>query len=528
MKLYPQKKQRVVWILMVVNLLRRHGLFGLVLLLTLPLLVVRLAEFPYTWYDEGLNLATARTLAETGLYALPSADGLRIADPAIQTGPPILVPLSWFYTLYGPNLELARLTIAVTAVLALVALYALAYRLYGALPAYLAALFILVLPGDSTANYIMMSRQVLGEIPAILCIALGLHLLLNDRARSRSYLAVGLLFGLAITIKSQVLLILVASTGLWALYSLARCPQEGRRWLLVAGAMGVVYGLDTLWRAQMAGPQWAENMQTLREGALIHIIPFRTLRNLRELSVLWRLALAGPVLGGLLPAQRRDPAAAPVGAGARRVQGFLLLFTALWIGWYAFVSIGWQRYSFIGMVFVMIFLAFLAARWLERRFSTRLSYAVLTGLCGLAIGAQHIPNMLDDRRGDDFFAMAAFVESSVTPDEVVLTWEWPVRYFFGGSFVYPGTRVANAITESLFFKRPYDSKVFNSLAACPDYVLLGSFNVDRQVLTGALEAADPTPMFEQGDYELYRIPAENLRRLPDGTCALNPAILRSK
>ncbi|NWG17295.1 MAG: glycosyltransferase family 39 protein [Chloroflexi bacterium] len=511
-----------------INQLRRHWPFGLLLLLTVPVLFIRLAEVPYTWYDEGLNLATVRTLAETGLYALPSADGLRIADPAIQTGPPILVPLSWFYTLYGPNLGLARLTIAITAVLALIALYALTCRLYGALPAYLAALFILVLPGDSTANYIMMSRQVLGEIPALLCIALGLHLLLNDRARSRSYLAVGLLFGLAITIKSQVLLILVATLGLWTVYSLLRCPQEGRRWLLVAGAMGAFYGLDLMWRSQMAGPQWAEHVETLRQGTLIHLIPFRALRNLGEFNALWRLGLTGLAVGGALWVQRRAPASAPTGDGARRVQGFLLLFAVLWVGWYAFVSIGWQRYSFVGMVFVMVFLAFLAARWPGRRLDTRRGYAVLTGLFVLVAGAQHIPELLNDRRGADFFAMVSYVEQNVAQDAVVITWEWPVRYLTAGRFVYPTTTVANAITAATFFDWPYSKKTFDSLAACPDYVLLGSFEVDRTVLAGAITAADPNPLFRQGSYELYRIPDDNLRRLADGSCAPNPVSLRSK
>jgi 4-amino-4-deoxy-L-arabinose transferase-like glycosyltransferase len=511
--------------------LRSHWLFLLVLVVMLPFLFVRLAQVPYTWYDEGLNLSALSTLAETGLYALSSDGQLRLADPAIQTGPPMIVPMSWYYRLSGHDLALIRLPVVITSLITLVVFYAFVCRLFNRNAALLAVLFLLAMPGEYTGSYILLSRQVLGEIPAILVITLGLHLLLNERSSLLQNILTGLLFGLAIALKSQVLLILPAALGLWALYRIYRDRQEWRRWLVIIGVLLLVYGLDTLWRAGMAGDQFTQNTNVLRDGALIHILPFRALNNLRDTSLLLRFGAMLLAVGGTILLLWRVPAARPTRPQNRQVMYFLLLFVSVWALWYALVSIGWQRYAFIGLVFAMPFLGFLAAYLIEtvvrRPAVLRWVYVGATVVL-LAFIAYYQWRKLQDTGGEQFFAMTDFVQQNVPQDAVIVSWEWPAQFVTGRQVVYPTTNIVNAITADLALGHGYDPALFNPLAECPSYVLLGSFEVDRRVLAEALAAAEPEPLFSQGYYELYHIPEGNLERRPDGTCSPASSSARSK
>lgn len=501
---------------------RPHWPLPILIILILPLLLYRLAEVPHPWYDEGLNLTSARTMAETGLIALPSAGVLRVADPAIQTGAPLLVPQSYWYTLVRSNLGLTRLPMVVTSVLALILIYTLAYRLYGQPAALIAVGLIVAMPGsEPTGTYLMMSRQTLGELPAILCLALVFNLLLQKRAGALCTVLVGCLLGLAVVLKSQVLVVIVPTIGLFTVHRMAQGQPDWWRWLLIAGIMGLIFGLDILWRSTMAGPLWPANLDTLREGALIHIIPFRGLQNLQEPRLLARFILGLLLVAGVYLFQRRYPAQIPAAPNARAVQTLLLLLVALWMVWYGLISIGWSRYAIIGQTFMMIFAAYLVAAGLRRWTAWRWANAVIVALAVAAAFTFQGPRLLNETTGSDFYRMADYLRQTLTPQDRVITWEWPMSYITDYRYIYPPTHFANRITADLFVEHaPYNPPDFDALASCPNYLLFGSFLVDRTVLAEARAAADPTPVFEQGVYQLYRIPEQNLEHHPDGTCGL--------
>jgi hypothetical protein len=89
---------------------------------------------PAPWIDEGMNLGVARSLADSGVYALPDELGPRVMDPAIQSGagPLVLVPVAGLLRLVGPQLLFARSVVWLYAVVALAAYIWLAVRLLGA------------------------------------------------------------------------------------------------------------------------------------------------------------------------------------------------------------------------------------------------------------------------------------------------------------------------------------------------------------------------------------------------------------
>lgn len=488
------------------SLLRNHWPFLALLLIAMPLLFIRLAEVPYPWYDEGLNLNAARSLATTGLYGLPTADGLRLSDPAIQTGPPMIIPLAALYSLFGPNLTVMRLFTVMFGVLALAALYTLSYRLHGPFPAFVTILILLIMPGDTTANFILLSRQVLGEIPAILCITLGLHAMLSTKRRVWKNVQIGVCFGLAVVLKSQVLLVLSVTVGLFALYSIWRNRSSWWEWGVVIGIMAVMYGIDWAWRLSMAGPDAIQNFTVLREGVFIHILPFRALENLKDKGILIRVVYALAAFGGFYLIRYRNPQNRPADRSKRQVEAFVILFSMLWVCWFALVSIGWRRYAFIGQVFSTLLMGYVVS-WIWTRIKMPVNKKVYAGLAAASIPAVllvYVPD-LSNHQGDDFFAMSTYIEENLPPDARIVSWEWPMSYFTNQHYIYPDTQVVNAITREFFFKSNYDTTMFDPLAECPDYILLGSFLFDRKTLGIALEAADNEPLFRSGIYEIHHI-----------------------
>jgi hypothetical protein len=491
------------------------------LLVALPFMLINLDSVPHIWFDEGLNLNASRMLATQGAYALPSADGLRLADPAIQTGPPIIITLALLYNAFGANLAVMRLLFVLVSLCTMIALYALTFRLYGRLAAFVLLLLLLVTPGEDTSNYIMVSRQVLGEIPAILCITLGLHLLLTPVQTWRTHILTGLCFGLAVTLKSQALLVFSVTVFLWAVYRVYRNHEDWLRWLIILGVMAALYGLDTLWRT---GGITHYDTATLREGVLIHILPFRALDNLRETGVIMRLLAVIAICGAVFLIRWRLPDTRLKGVRRPEVEKGITLFALVWVLWFALVSIGWRRYGFIGQIFTTILVAYIISlvwqRWLrlpERSW-------VYGGLAGAGVAVAlvlYVPRYTNPM-GDQFARLVQYIQREVPANARIVTWEWPISYFTDQQYLFPTTHDANLITAAVFLGRDIGPAPFEPLAGCPEYVLIGSFDVDRLVMVPALEAAETPALFSEGRYELYRIPADNMVSTEAGGCAALP------
>lgn len=481
------------------DLLSRYWALFLLLLIAIPLLTINLHLAPYPWFDEGLNLAAVRTFAETGAYALPSSDELRFSDPAIQTGPPVLLPLSLLYRLVGADIGFMRLMIVISGLVALVLVYSLSQQLFGQRSALLSTLLLLLLPGMETSNFIMMSRQVLGEVPAIVYVLLGLMVLHNRPLSRWHWLSVGVLFGLAVTIKSQILVVLSVTLLVFLLAALIRRQWSvAGCWLLLIVAMVAVYLIDWLWRSSMGS--MPDSTETLIQGIRIHILTFQPLQNFTDFNVLWRVALGLLSAGAFVILEGRD-----LIAPERRVARFIVVFVVLWMLWYSLFSIGWPRYAFVGLIFALLLLGRVVSRLLKRRsFPWTMKTCSMLLLAGaLGAGLIHGPQLTDTRAGDDFFAMMRYLREEVPSDARIVTWEWLATFLTDQQYVLPSTAITNEITAHVFLGQPYDIQAYDSLATCPDYLLYGSFVVDRTVLQVA--QPDAAPVFERGWYQLYAV-----------------------
>jgi hypothetical protein len=123
-----------------------------------------LANYPAIWWDEAIFSETAANLVQHGRYAftLQSPDQLCDLDFRISVGPAVILPVALAYRLLGVGLVPGRLVAGAYLVLAFLALFLSARRLWG--PTLALAAVILALVGTDVLYW---GRSVLGDIPAL-------------------------------------------------------------------------------------------------------------------------------------------------------------------------------------------------------------------------------------------------------------------------------------------------------------------------------------------------------------------------
>ena len=167
------------------------------------------------WFDEGIHLNLARTIAEDNIFSLRTAPGEFVNEKPllITTNFPLLFPVALSFKLFGIGLWQAKIVmIGFLAVFAYLA-YALAKKLYGKESALFAfALLVTFLPLYGNG------KSVLGEIPGLVFFLGGL--LLVHREKEWPMFFAGILFGLAAATKSSFLIMLgaVAVGELYAMW----------------------------------------------------------------------------------------------------------------------------------------------------------------------------------------------------------------------------------------------------------------------------------------------------------------------
>ncbi len=175
--------------------------FGLLLsVLVLTGSFYNLANYPPIWWDEGIFSETAANLVQHGRYAftIQSPNQLNDLDFRISVGPALILPVALAYKLLGVSLASGRLVAGGYLVLAFLALFLAARRLWDTRTALLAVA--LAFLGTDVFYW---GRSVLGDIPALalfLCGTYGLIRGLESRALWPLVLG-GIFLGLAFDAK---------------------------------------------------------------------------------------------------------------------------------------------------------------------------------------------------------------------------------------------------------------------------------------------------------------------------------------
>lgn len=159
-----------------------------------------LANYPTIWWDEAIFSETAANVVEHGRYAFTTQNPGQLSDLdfRISVGPAVILPVALTYKLLGVSVAKGRLVAGFYLVLAFVALFLAARRLWGAGVA-LGAVALAFLGTD----VLYWGRSILGDVPAMGLFLLGLWCLTPglDRPSLASLFLGGICLGLAFDAK---------------------------------------------------------------------------------------------------------------------------------------------------------------------------------------------------------------------------------------------------------------------------------------------------------------------------------------
>ncbi|HET7378338.1 MAG TPA: glycosyltransferase family 39 protein, partial [Anaerolineae bacterium] len=218
--------------------------------------------------DEGSAAGIAKSLAQTGVYAIRSSDGYQTFGGVQSVGPTVVLPVALMYRLWGIGLVQGRAVMAVYACLTLILLYFCGQTLFNRRVAIIAVVLAL---GSQSVGFFIFGRPILGEVPALGFFLAG-WLVWNQAARrNRLLLALlaGLLFGLAMVTKSYYVIMVSGTIILLAIFDRFFYHQKRFRNLAVMGIAAIAcYALWLGWQRLYFGADvFAENLEKLRQMA---------------------------------------------------------------------------------------------------------------------------------------------------------------------------------------------------------------------------------------------------------------------
>lgn len=488
--------------------------FGLVAIAfaAILLLTLNLTSAPESWLDEGLYLNIARTISEQGVYGMEDGAGIRIMDPASQsgTGPTVILLVALVFKIFGIGLLQARLLMVVFGLLAFGAYGLLARRIVGKEAALLSLILLLVGNGNWQSSFVPMARQVLGEVPGMGLILLGTWLWLRaieaSKNRNLQLLLAGTAFGLGLVAKTQLLVVFPVA---WVVFFIAnQFYYKQTTWkaffvpvLPIALLVGAWYSFQYL----LLGPEgFQRNSAILREAFGIQIIGF-DLNHMREaLGVLWRIGFVFWGLPGLLYGFYLT--------AARNRQGFnqasIFIFASLWFGWWAILSNGWPRYGFIGFALLLIWTASLLVDFTKGMLLPSRSkwqvYLVGIILAGwLAFGVTATLGDIFNPPPNYLTQFATYLKENVPPAAVVANWEWELDLAAPQNFLHPSTSTLNEFISAKSDNRPFTYR-YTPGSITPEYVVDGLFSNWSEIYLPYLQEHGEK-IVQIGPYSLYKV-----------------------
>jgi 4-amino-4-deoxy-L-arabinose transferase-like glycosyltransferase len=459
----------------------------LLLVVCLPALTLRLADYPSIWFDEGYRTNAARTLAVTGQYGTYTTDGWMPYDVGISTGPADIVPQAVGYSLLGPGVAQARVIGALYALLAVGALFMLARLLFGELAGFLALLLVLAFPPIQGVSLLLIGRQVLGETPALALVTLGLWMWFKSWGRADLGLAVasGACIGLGLLSKTQVAFGLLPAMAIVALLRGRKCRGIFFFSLPLQGTVLIIGGWQ-LWTAISTSPEVRiRNAQMLGNAIRTQLLTGLWGGHLDRPALAILAVMLVATLGGawqLLRKRRRSGTLTDADWG----MATLVLLVGCSAVWFGFLSIGWPRYAMVGHVFGILLLGKLA--WdAYRAAATRLAgtHASMDGRSGtiaavvLALVAVvvTIPPILRWQDASHAQQAAEYVSAHVPKDAVVESWTWELDGLTNHwLFHHPDLSYLYLAERQEFHDQVPFALHYDTLQADPDYLISGPFS----------------------------------------------------
>jgi 4-amino-4-deoxy-L-arabinose transferase-like glycosyltransferase len=496
-------------------LIQRYGIF-IILGVAAILAVINLPYAPRTWYDEGSHLHVPKTLVQDGVYADKSAEGYRFHGPTIGVGPTVMLPIAGVFKLFGIGLTQGRAVIAIYMLVALVAFFAFTQRFQGHTVALLAMALLIASRTRGYEGLIEYGRQVLGEVPGLAFMLLGLLAWVQalkslERARQTNpsaqaslglCIAAGLGLGLALLTKNQFVLIIPPALGLIALLDWRYYRAADWRFRLIPPIVACLcFGILTFLQYQFLGAgTFMKTVEETRKAAGGAIFVFNMQATLRAGFYLIRPDLYG---GLLLPALAYTIWRARQKSAQGLIEAACALLVGLWLAWFVGASLGWPRYAFPAVALGAIGVARLLVDVFTLAFSRRhwLAYAVACYAFLAITGPLALTTLKVFQPDDSAQRFAAYLDTTIPKDSLIATWEQELGFLTEHRYQYPPqSLLADAVQYQWFGGTPV---TYNWEADHPRYVIIGPFGDYTKVFSTPGLERDYQKREQIGPYSLF-------------------------
>jgi len=481
----------------------------------LPLLFFRLGSYPPAWYDEGVNTHTANVLLNFGTFGTYTVRGINPFDPAVTTGPTVLMPVALLFKVAGPGMFQARIISALYAMLAVGMLYLLLYKSIGFRGALFSVLVFLAIPPISDTGFLLFGRQVLGESASFALILVGLAFWFKEWETNQVFWSVlaGFIFGLACISKLQSSIPVVAAiVGLGLLkYAISRSRASLRILLAPGVALILIAAWILLPNIAYASSFQAENQRDSIDAVRLLILPGFWNRNITRggLFILGGMALTSVICALELRKTRRIRQWAP----REWLLAFFGLMTLTGGLWWSLLSIGWVRYTYFGWLAALVILSvalwaifqwLLARLRLDGGIGGRVTYlVVITGLIGSTLLIHGLP-ILKSPLHEDARVVADYIHEHVDDQSVIESWDWQVDALSGHwKYSHPPQAMLLSATRQQFVEHNAFNLPYDLLHADPDYLLTGPFSVWTGIYSPQIVASHFNEVFRSGPYTLW-------------------------
>lgn len=494
-------------------------------LMALILSIYNLEYYPHPWFDEGWYLQIPKNLVQYGEYATLSSEGFRPYDTVVGMSPVFYLPIAAAFKVGGIGLVQARVVMVAYFLLTCLLIYAVAQRLYGSRPALVAlALFILVKADDNFTSAVLLGRQVMAEIPALCFFVAATNFWLKSfERRANSFLVLsGILFGVAMSIKEQFLLIVAPM--LIALSVIDRLYYDQRRYryfvLPFVASFGVIL-LHYLFTFLVLGPDnFSMYVSELfaASGPQVRVL-FSPAAILTGLKLFLRSTYFVWVVPGLVYAvllcTRKKP---------ENIKLCLpWVFVAGWLTWFLVASVGWARYIFPALAVSYMLVGKLlddlagvsglslsevwtALRGREVAPMARTASVFLLVVMLLLNSSREVVQGVFSAPDQSAQQFAAYIDAHIDEDELIETWEWEIAFLTDDhDYHHPPTSLLNSLIAYKNLGVPCDPRAYNFQQYEPAYIVVGPFAKWTGLYPQDFLEEKCTLLVSIGEYDLYRL-----------------------
>jgi 4-amino-4-deoxy-L-arabinose transferase-like glycosyltransferase len=463
--------------------------------------IIRIDQYPATWFDEGSYLEVSRNIAESRLYAVQSADGTLDYAPVLSVGPTVLLPVAGTIRIGGNSLEAARAVAAAFTIVASFMYFRSLRSLAGSTAALIGVAMLLTMPA---IRWLMQGRQVAGEVPSVLFLIGGAAIAFKARSFWMTG-AAGLVLGLAIVTKPQYLTLLPLTILIVALIDTSTHRARSIRWyatLLAGLALPPLLWAITL--VQIIGlGHIHEQVEILRQTGNATLLTFDPQHLVQTgWSVLGPAGLFLVLPSGIYGILRARQA----GGDRKLTLTAMVVFQTTWLTWFVFMSNGWMRYAFPALVVSTMFIAMmlvdlgrLARNDLRIRFAAYGMFVVVALLIAAGATRTVLPILNDGSSEAQQFA--AKLNQHVHETSTVAGWEPEINFLSDHPLTYPPI---GSLSEAMRAHAQDEQFTLTLPPLESEYLVVGEFGRLVGIYQQELDDGTYSQVLSVGRYELYQ------------------------